>query len=194
MGVWGMQDQYKQTLRFASYHAGGVALATVLLLGVMGGGFLAGLLAMPLSVTGMGVLAIAHERERRRGMVALPAITTEVTRREVAEAALPIIAIVTEAKGVCPLGYQFYVGQNWSVDGDPRSLTGVCPAAREKLKEASDNLRRTGQSTLGVTICQTKEHRVVFQLRRQPVESVGLERSQEQASSATHNRPRVKAP
>lgn len=181
MPVWGMQDQYKQTLRFASYHAGGVALATALLLGVMGGGFLAGLLAMPLVVIGMGGLAVAHEMQRRRALVTPSATTTDVPRRERLDGAVVVVATVAEAKGVCPRGYRFYVGQNWSVDGDPEAVTGICPAAAEKLEEACLQLRQSGRSAIGVTICQSKAHKVVFQLQRQPVEYADQMQSPESA-------------
>lgn len=181
--VRGMQEQYKQTLRFASYHAGGVALATALLMGVMGGGFIAGLLAMPLVVIGMGALAVAHEAhemKRQRVMVAPSATTTEVPRWEGArDREIPIIASVTEAEGVCPLGYRFRVGETWNLDGDAYGLPGNCPTAATKLQEAAEHLRHTEKTTVGVAICQTKKHRVFFELRRQPVEYADQKQSPE---------------
>lgn len=178
-----MQEQYKQTLRFASYHAGVMVLATALLMGVMGGGFIAVLLAMPLVVIGMGALAVAHEAhkmKRRRALVAPAATTTEVPRREVArEREIPIIASVTEAEGVCPLGHRFQVGETWNLDGDAYGLPGTCPTAATKLQGAAEYLRRTEKTTVGMTICQSKAHKVVFQLRRQPVHYADQKQSPE---------------
>jgi hypothetical protein len=163
-----MEGQNKGAIRFATYHAIGVLLAVAVLLGVMGGGFIAGLVAILLAVIGMGVLAVAHEVGRRRALVAPSATTAEVPRREVArDREIPIIASVTEAEGVCPLGYRFYVGQNWSLNGDTHGATEACPVAAGKLAEAAASLRSNGGSSLGMTICQTAQHRVVFQLSRQ---------------------------
>lgn len=175
-----MEGQNKGTIRFATYHAISALLAVAVLLGVMGGGFIAGLVAIPLAVIGMGVLAVAHEVERPRVLVAPVTTTTEVPRRKVArDREIPIIASVTEAEGVCPLGYRFQVGETWNLDGDAYGLPGNCPTAATKLQEAAEYLQRTEKTTVGVTICQTREHRVVFQLRRQPVEYADQKQSPE---------------
>jgi uncharacterized repeat protein (TIGR04076 family) len=159
---------YGLSMKFVAFHAVGVALAAVLLLGVVGGGFLAGLLLIPLVVAGMGALAIAHRMTRRRGTAAPPATAAVLSRAEEARAQeVAMVARVTEAEGVCPRGYRFYVGQNWRLNGDMHGDTEACPMAAGKLADAAASLRSDGESSVGMAMCQTGQHRVVFQLSRQ---------------------------
>ena len=67
-----MIAQDNLSMRFVGFHAAGVTLATVVLLGVMGGGFLAGLLVLPLVVAGTGALGIAHGMSKRRTLATPP--------------------------------------------------------------------------------------------------------------------------
>jgi hypothetical protein len=162
----GVNAHYDLSMKFVMFHAVGVALATVLLLGVMGSGFLAGLLLMPLVVAGIGALVIAQRMTRRGGAAAPPAPApsrpVEAKRREEA-----IVAMVTEAQGVCPRGYRFYVGQNWTLNGAIHGDTEVCPVAAAKLAEAAASFRRDGEGLVGMALCQTGQHRVAFQLSGQ---------------------------
>ena len=163
-----MSAQDKLSMRLVGFHAAGVILATVVLLGVMGGGFLAGLVALPLVVAGIGALVIAHRMSKRRTFATPPAITAVPLPAEGARAQeVAMVARVTEAEGVCPRGYRFHVGQIWSLNGDIHGDAEACPVAAGKLAEGAARLRSNGEGLVGTTVCQTGQHRVVFQLSRQ---------------------------
>lgn len=148
----------------AFFAIGGMLLSTALLLGITGG-FIVVLLAFLLIVPGMAILAIAHTFQQRQEVAAAgktqPVATPQI---EIKPPTVPVVARVIEAGGLCPLGYQFRIGDIYTLNGEASGLAHGCPVAGKALREAREHLRRAEERGVQKVVCRSGHHRVVFEL------------------------------
>ena len=158
-----MKTKYVGSLAWMGLLTAGFALAVLLLLGITGG-FIVGTLALMVIIPAMTALAIANTLEKRR-LTKAQGVTPEtaVIEAEVEAVAAPLIARVIAARGVCPIGHKYQVGEMWTVNGKAEGTHTLCPVAEAKLLEAGKNLRGEGERTEKV-ICEAKDYQVVIEL------------------------------
>ncbi len=165
---------------------GGVLLAVVLLFALMGGYMLGlmfiglALLAMPVIGLVVGIrhlveqpaeLAVEPTKEAL-GPTGEPAVVTE-TGAALAEAlpsaiTAPVRVRVVEAHGVCPLGYAFHVGDEFTFY-DGTTTPSLCPRATHALKPLVEQLRAGHYPPSALPYCQTNHHLVVFELQKKEI-------------------------
>ncbi len=82
-----------------------------------------------------------------------------------APAALGVTVTVLETKGTCPMGFAFQAGDRWTIQGDLESAAGLCPRAREAVR---DYLVAGESGALAPELprCLTKRHRAIFDVQR----------------------------
>ena len=165
-----MKTEYVRGLIWMAFLAVGFALAVLLLLGITGG-FIVGTLALMVIIPAMTALAITNTLETRRRAKA-QGVTPETVVVEAEAVGGPLFARVIAARGVCPKGYEYQVGETWTVNGEVEEARTLCPVAEAKLLEAGKNLRGEGDRAETV-LCETEDHRVVIELvnRKAEVES-----------------------
>lgn len=162
-----MKSELKRFLTWMALIAGGIAVAVLLLLGITGG-FLVGTVALVLTALALTTLAVINTYAGRRGAEERPTAGEAVPAEVVPE---PVVARVTEAAGVCTMGYEYRVGEVWDVNGKVEGAHPLCPVVEAKLREAGKHLRdaRDGRETEKV-ICEAKGHRVVIELAKREAE------------------------
>ena len=141
----------------------------LLLLGITGG-FLLGTLAFLVIIPAMTALAIANTLENRRLTRARKvAPETAVTEAEAEAVAAPLFARVIAARGICPMGHEYQVGEMWTLNGKAEGSHTLCPVAESKLLEAGKNILGEGDRTEKV-ICEAKDYQVVIELANRKAE------------------------
>ncbi len=110
----------------------------------------------------MAARAIANTLETRRRAKAQE-VTPETVVAEAEAVGGPLFARVIAARGVCPRGHEYQVGEMWTVNGKAEGSHTLCPVAEAKLLEASKNMRGKGERTEKV-ICEAKDYQVVIAL------------------------------
>ncbi|MFQ5874460.1 MAG: hypothetical protein ACE5JL_11760 [Dehalococcoidia bacterium] len=164
--------------------AGGFFIGVFLLAGITGGlilGLVAGavvLLGMPFIVT---ISAVDKLRERR-GTPAKKVQTVTVAKVEEAPATVQICpeparrsgeaaAVsmrVVEARGTCPLGYTFHVGEEFTFTNGTVTPS-LCSRAHKALLPLTKQLRAGQYPTITRPYCQTGQHLVVFEFQKKRV-------------------------
>ncbi len=162
---------------------GGFFLGTLLLAGMMAGFILVimmtGLMLLGAPVL-MAVCAIEKLRERHLAPAAQlrPATATGIQGAPTLLAPTPasppllqqapaadVSMRVVAARGTCPLGYSFQVGDEF-VFANGTAAPQLCRRAQQKLQPIVSQVRAGQYSTITLPYCKTKHHLVVFELQK----------------------------
>lgn len=160
-----MKNKYVGGLAGLAFLTVGFALAVLLLLGITGG-FIVGTLALMVIIPAMTALVITNTLENRRRAKA-QGVTHErvVAEAESETVAAPLIARVIAARGMCPMGHEYQVGEMWTLNGKAEGAHTLCPVAEAKLLEAGKKIRGDGEATEKV-ICEAENYQVVIELAK----------------------------
>ncbi len=82
---------------------------------------------------------------------------------------VPVLVRVTEAEGVCPMGYRFQIEDVWTLNGEEHGVSGLCPVAKKTLLEARELLCRDEKSMPEKVLCRNGRHMVAFELEPKAV-------------------------
>ena len=162
-----MKTEYVRGLIWMAFLAVGFALAVLLLLGITGG-FIVGTLALMVIIPAMAALAITNTLETRRRAKAQE-VTPETVVAEAEAVGGPLFARVIAARGVCPRGHEYQLGEMWTLNGKSEGTHTLCPVAEAKLLEAGKIIRGEGERTEKV-ICEAKDYQVVIELANREAE------------------------